>query len=91
MTVVKAGAPLAAAAIRTAAGTYTPVLTAVAIVCLIAGAGITATLGPRPELLSSLASPRACSRCRTSPSEFTRTKWCHRPLSAWAHSKLRRS
>jgi predicted MFS family arabinose efflux permease len=42
MTIAKAAAPLAAAAIRTATGGYTPVLVAVAIACAIAAAGLAA-------------------------------------------------
>jgi MFS family permease len=43
MTIAKAGAPLAAAALHTAAHSYTPVLAAVAAACLVAAAGILAT------------------------------------------------
>jgi MFS family permease len=42
-TIAKAGAPLAAAALHTTAGSYTPVLLATAAACLLAAAGIAAT------------------------------------------------
>jgi predicted MFS family arabinose efflux permease len=42
MTIAKAGAPLAAAALHTAMRGYTPVLMAIAIACFIAAAGIVA-------------------------------------------------
>jgi predicted MFS family arabinose efflux permease len=40
MTIAKAAAPLAAAALHTASGTYTPVLAAIAACCLLAATGI---------------------------------------------------
>jgi MFS family permease len=40
MTIAKAGAPLAAAALHTAADTYTPMLVAVALACTIAAAAV---------------------------------------------------
>jgi predicted MFS family arabinose efflux permease len=43
MTIAKAGAPLAAAALHAAADSYTPILLATAVACLIAAAGIAVT------------------------------------------------
>lgn len=48
MTIAKAGAPLAAAVLHTAAGSYSAVVVATAIGCLIAAAGIAAIPAPKP-------------------------------------------
>jgi hypothetical protein len=47
MTLAKAAAPLAAAALHTATGDYTAVLAAVAACCALAAAGI-GVVGARP-------------------------------------------
>jgi MFS family permease len=57
MTIAKAGAPLAAAALHTATRTYTPVLVATAIGCLIAAVGLAAIPAPQ-RAPQSTAPPR---------------------------------
>jgi predicted MFS family arabinose efflux permease len=49
MTIAKAGAPLAGAALHTATGTYTGVLLATAVLCALAAVALRATSGLRPQ------------------------------------------